>query len=266
MTSFQKYVSTIRIELSSQLAYKLNFILLILGPAAVFFFIKVNLWWSIFTVRENEPVAGYSFERMLEYQVYVLVATLLSQAYVSRNISEDIRFGRISAFLLYPTSFMGYHFGAFSAAQILNVATVALVLSLVWISGIIPIASVAAFVSGLALTFVVSLLWFSIWFLLSCTAFWLDEAWVIRVMFAIVARFLSGAVIPLDIFPEGLRTLLWYTPFPYLTFVPVQTMMGTPPVDFVEALTITLAWLAIASSCAYLIWRRGLRLYSAAGI
>ncbi len=263
---FSKYWGTIRIELASQLAYKLNFLLLILGPALVFFLIKINLWYSIFAARDNELLRGYTFERMLEYQTYVLVVTLLCQSYASRNISEDIRFGRISAFLLYPTSFMGYHFGAFSAAQILNCLSALIVLVIGFGSGILPLESLTHLAAGGSMALLVSLLWFCVWFLLSSSSFWIEESWVLRVLFTMVARFLSGAIIPLDLFPPKVLEFLWYTPFPYLTFIPVQLCMGSSSVTFHDAALMTVLWLLIAAITARVLWSKGLRLYAAAGM
>ena len=41
----------------------------------------------------------------------------------------------------------------------------------------------------------VGVFWFQIQFFLALSAFWLEETWVLRVIFLIVAQFLSGAVI-----------------------------------------------------------------------
>jgi ABC-2 type transport system permease protein len=256
----------VRIELSNQLAYKLNFILLIVGPPLVFYAIKLNLWRSIFEARHYAPLMGYTFERMVEYQSYVLVVTLLCQSYVSRTISEDIRFGRISAFLLYPWSFMGYHFGSFSAAQVLNLGTAALVLLIGIGVGVLPSVDPTPFAQGFALCALVSVLWFFVWFILSSTTFWIEESWVLRVLFTIVARFLSGAIIPLDLFPERLRDALWYTPFPYLTFVPTRSFMGDTSPEFSSACLVTGLWALVIGFAARALWQRGLRLYSAAGM
>jgi len=266
MNWLRKWIYTVRIELASQLAYKLNFLLLVIGPAAVFFSIKVNLWWSIFQARQGAPVAGYTFDHMLRYQSLVLIVTLLGQSYANRNISDEIRLGRISAFLLYPFGFISYHLGSFGAAQILNVATTLLLLLALYFYGIFPIADLSSFIAGVSLTLLVSIQWFFVWFLLSSSAFWLEESWVLRVIFILTARFLSGAVIPLELFPEVLQTALRYTPFPYLTYVPVQVFAGNYTGSLMEASCLTLFWTLSAMALALAVWRKGVRLYSAAGI
>jgi ABC-2 type transport system permease protein len=48
LAELKKWLATIRISWSRQLAYKLNFLLLVIGPTLVFFFVKYNLWRSIF--------------------------------------------------------------------------------------------------------------------------------------------------------------------------------------------------------------------------
>ena len=48
MNSIPKWLETIRISISKVMAYRLNFLLQIIGPTLVFFFIKYNLWSSIY--------------------------------------------------------------------------------------------------------------------------------------------------------------------------------------------------------------------------
>jgi ABC-2 type transport system permease protein len=132
--------------------------------------------------------------------------------------------------------------------------------------GIFPLAHSGAMLAGFTLTALVSVLWFFVWFLLSSSAFWLEESWVLRVIFVIVARFLSGAVIPLDLFPVPLQRALEFTPFPYLTYVPVQVLAGTYQGSLPFAGAITLLWTLVALCLALGVWRKGVRLYSAAGI
>jgi ABC-2 type transport system permease protein len=196
----------------------------------------------------------------------VLVVALLGQSYANRNISDEIRLGRISAFLLYPFGFISYHLGSFGAAQILNLITTVVLLCGLAFFGLFPIASGASFMAGILLTLLVSILWFFVWFLLSSSAFWLEESWVLRVIFVIVARFLSGAVIPLDLFPVALQRALEFTPFPYLTYVPVRVLAGTYSGSIPLAAAITLFWTLVVIAFALSVWRKGVRLYSAAGI
>src|SRR5690606_15115581 len=97
-----KWLQTIRISWTKQMAYKINFVLLIIGPTVVFFFIKYNLWSSIYGMEGVENIQGYDLPKMLTYQVWVMIVAFIAQGYNSMNLAEDIRLGRISSYLIYP--------------------------------------------------------------------------------------------------------------------------------------------------------------------
>ena len=102
-------------------------------------------------------------------------------------------------------------------------------------------------------------------YLTGMMAFWLEETWILRVMIMMITAFFSGAIIPLDLFPPQLVDFLNYTPFPYLTFYPIKIFMG----EF-SNLSIPYAvlsfWIVVFMIINHLLWRRGLKLYTAAGM
>jgi ABC-2 type transport system permease protein len=119
---------------------------------------------------------------------------------------------------------------------------------------------------GFGFSLLVSVLWFALDFTFGLVAFWLEEVWIFRVIFGFFAVLFSGAFIPIELFPSGLQTFLSYTPFPFITSVPAHIFMGTSAVSLWSATTTLVGWIAALTLCATFVWRRGLRLYNAAGI
>lgn len=261
-----KWHQTFKISLARHLAYKLNLLLLFVLPSVVFFLIKYNLWVSIFTLGNHEVIQGYSLSRMLEYQAWVLIVGLLGQGYINHNLSEDIRLGRISSYLLYPFDFWKYHTAAFLAFQSIEVCICLVTLVAIALSGVVAFHGVLELLVGFFLVLLVGFLWFLLQFTLGLIAFWLEETWVLRVMLVTVAQFFSGAIIPLELFPEVLQTGLKYTLFPYLTAVPVQVFMGTNKISAALAILVTIIWIIIVALAAVGIWKIGIKQYRAAGI
>jgi ABC-2 type transport system permease protein len=229
------------------------------------FFVKYNLWASIFK-EESSSIQGYDLAGMIEYQSLVMIVGLLIGSYNTMKLSEDIRLGRISTYLLYPFGFWQFHAGSFLATQIVQLAVTSFILVCMlgfgWIQGL----SAASLALGLSITLLAAFLWFVIQFIFGILAFWLEETWVLRVMFWLVSTFLSGAVIPLELFPPALAKVLSFSPFPYLSFVPVKIFSGGYQGSFLEALLVIALWIVAATVLASAVWRRGLRLYSASGI
>lgn len=261
-----KWLQTIRIGWSQYLAYKLNFILLVIGPTVVFFFVKYNLWTAIYAMDGVESIQGYSLQGMLEYQVWVMIVGFLAQSYNSMNLAEDIRLGRISSYLVYPFGFWSFHAAKFLAIQGVQFFVAVTTFLLVLPSDFFSFPSIGDLLKGLTLAWLIGMLWFQISFVIGLAAFWLEETWVLRVMFTTIAQFLSGAIIPLELYPDWLVRILFWTPFPYLTFIPVRQFTGDFTGSYGLSVLIVCTWLGLSVLLVRWIWSRGLRLYTAAGM
>ncbi len=261
-----KWQQTMKMSWSNQLAYKLNFFLLVIGPTLVFFFIKFNLWTAIYGLQDVETIQGYDLQQMLSYQVWVMIVGFLAQSYNSMKLAEDIRLGRISSYLIYPFGFWSFHTASFFAIQIIQLLVAGVTLGFALAFGLVDPPSLTALLSGLLVSSLVGMLWFQISFIIGLMAFWLEETWVLRVIFSTIAQFFSGAIIPLELYPDWLRQLLAYSPFPYLTFIPVRLFMGDASYEVLPTLGVIALWIALMMALGQWIWSRGLRLYTAAGM
>lgn len=266
MCELNKWRKTISISLSRYMAFKVDFFLTLVAPSFVFIAINYNIWRSIYQSRAGESIAGFSMDQMLHYQCWSFVVALLVRSHRTWNLSEDIRLGRITAFLLYPFNVWKYYACEFIAFQFLQVTTAFLAIGALQLFGLIPPISLQACGLGIAFSLLVSVLWFVCDFTFGLASFWLEETWTVRQIFGFFAVLFSGAFIPLELFPEGLRSVLVYTPFPFITSVPAHIFLGTGSTSLWEATTILLGWIGLFGLGAGIIWRRGLRLYAAAGI
>ena len=76
--------------------------------------------------------------------------------------------------------------------------------------------------------------------------------------------FLSGLIAPLDMFPETVRTIVMFTPFPYLINFPVSLLVGLP-VDLGRGFLALVGWIFLFLGANRLLWRAGLKRYSGMG-
>ena len=223
------------------------------------------MWSSIYGNDEQTIIQGYSFEAMIAYQVWVLIIQLLGQGNDSMNLAEDIRLGRISSYLIYPFDFWKFHTAGFFAFQGLQLLLCATLLTCVTLTGLLHGFSWSSLLMGIALTFMVGGLWFTLQYLVGLMAFWLEETWILRVILMILSQFLSGSILPLELYPAWVREMLLYTPFPYLTYFPAKVFMGSTEL-FSGAFLVVVTWTIVMAGICTLIWKRGLRLYTAAGM
>jgi ABC-2 type transport system permease protein len=260
-----KWWQTIKVTWVKHTAYRLNFFLQIIGPGLVFFFIKYQLWSSIYRGDQQTIIGGFTLDQMIQYHVWGFLVALIAQANGSWNLSEDIRMGRISSYLIYPFQFHEYHTASFVSFQFIQLFIATFTLALIVLTQLAPLPSLYYLIQGTLFTLFISLFWFLLQYLVGILAFWLEETWIIRVIISIVSYFLSGAIIPLDLYPKWLTHILDYTPFPYLTYYPIQIFMERPVPVFQGYFVITL-WMLITIFFINFVWKRGIKMYTAAGM
>lgn len=260
-----KWAATIAVAWQKLAAYRLNFLLMVLAPSLVFFFVKVSLWSSIYQAQEGLEIGGYDRAEMLAYQCYVLGVGLLTQSNSTVALAQDIRLGRITAHLLHPFGFLEFHTAHWLADRGLQVLVVGLLFGLVTATGWLPFPGLSTWLRASGVIALAALLWFQIHLGLSLCSFWLEETWVLRVIFAELSVFLSGAILPLELYPSWLVATLKWTPFPALTWMPARILMGELT-DPTRALQTLLVWNLLAFLLVRWVWSRGLKLYAAAGM
>lgn len=262
----QKFWQTVLISLQKHMAYKINFFLMMIGPALVYLFIQYNLWTAVYSLKEGMSIQGYDLHQMLQYNFWVFVVQIVGKGHNSMDLALDIRFGRISAYLLYPFGLWYFQLASFCAFQMIQIVVSMSTMAFFVATGLLEFVSALALLKGLAFAMLVSFTWFNLQFIIGVMGFWLEETWVLRVILMTVTAFLSGAVLPLEIFPEWFVAVLDYTPFPLLTYVPVKYFMDQAVMGFGLAMAVLLAWNTLILAVGGFVWSRGLRLYTAAGI
>lgn len=265
MKSIFKWIQTMKIAWIKYTAYRFNFFLTVIGPALVFFFIKYNLWSSIYDGDTEAIIGNYNFADMIQYHIWALIVAMIAQGHTAMDMAVEIRHGKISTYLIYPFNFWEFHAASFLAFQVLQIAISGITLSLLYFFGFIENISMSALVNGYGFSILVSFFWFAMQFATGILAFWLDQTWMVRVMLMVITSFLSGAIIPLDFFPSWLVIALDSTPFPYITYYPIQLFMGKASLS-ITAVGSIIIWFVGLCIFNNLLWRSGMKRYTAAGM
>jgi ABC-2 type transport system permease protein len=101
-------------------------------------------------------------------------------------------------------------------------------------------------------------------FTLTMVCFWSEKASALERLLYLPYLYLSGLVAPLALYPEPVRAFAMWTPFPYMVDVPARILAGEP-VAVGPSFAVMAAWGALLLPLNLLLWRRGLRHYSAMG-
>lgn len=265
----RKYRHVVNIGIQSTLVYRVNFVVRALF-GLVPLLALILLWRAIFEGQSQPTVGGYALPEVITY--YLIMNVVVALTAVTEDdwqIAADIRDGRISQFLLKPIDYLAYRLCLFGAGRLVYTASAAIPLAVfLWFQRehLAPPASgthLLAFGVSLALT---ALLQFFISFTMALLAFWvLEVATFIFILFAF-EYVAGGHLFPLDMLPAPILTALNFTPFPYMLYFPVRVYLGrVDGADLGMGLAVQLAWVVAVYGLARLVWRRGLKHYSAVG-
>ncbi len=260
----------INVGIQNTLAYRMNFLF-----RAVFTLIpllaNILLWKTIFSDKTaGETVGAYNLSEMVSY--YLLILIVSSMTAVNEDdwqIAADIRNGVISQFLLKPMDYLTFRLSLFLANRLIYVlvAAIPVGLFLLWQkqywSGPANLDALALSIFSLILT---GLLQFLMSFTMALLAFWvLEVATFIFILYAF-EYIAGGHLFPIDLLPNWLETILYWTPFPYLLSFPVLIYLGrVEGQEMWNGLIVQFVWLILAFVAARFVWNRGIKSYTAVG-
>jgi ABC-2 type transport system permease protein len=208
--------------------------------------IFLYFWRAIYANAGQETLSGLELGQTLSY---VLLARIIGPALESGmifNFGSVIREGMIGIELLRPVDYQWRSYleqTAFMMMQLL-VKTPLILIALLFFGLHLPTdpAVWGAFIVALLLGHAVL---FCFDWLYACLAFYSTETWGLGVVREAVALLFSGALLPLVMFPDWLRSITNMLPFAQVIYTPIALLSGILPPSQAPALWLTqLAWAA----------------------
>lgn len=246
--------------LSYMLEYRAEIYLWVLASVLPLILLGV---WAHAAESGAYPLSRVEFIR---YFIAVFVVRQFSFIWVIWEFEELVVSGKLSQQLLQPIDPV-WRFVASHVTE--RVVRLPLVLGVVGICfalypDAIWLPSAADFVSAFALLVLAFAARFALQYMMSMLAFWSERAASIEELWFVVHLFLSGLIAPLDVYPEAVRRATELTPFPYLIYYPVNLLLGRgAPLE--RAVLVLGVWGGLGWLLQRVLWRRGLRRYSAMG-
>jgi viologen exporter family transport system permease protein len=258
-TGWRAYAALSRMAFQRQLAYRFANISGLLTNG-FFGLLRAYVLIALFGARQN--VAGYSIRDAVTY-------TALTQgliAYVAIfgwwDLMRSIRTGEVASDLARPLDFFWYwcaqDFGRAAAQLLVRGLPILAAYALVFQITLPPTPLHAlALLAALALALFISFCWR---FMVSLSAFWMQDAIGIGRMAWIVATFLSGFLMPVAFLPNWMQTFMHGTFFPAMINTVVEVYLGllTGPA-LLSALAAQLLWAFLLYALARLVLAAGVR-------
>jgi len=225
----------------------------------LFMLVFVAFWHAVYA---NAPtLGGLDVRQTINY---ILLAQIVAPLVQSRLILEFgglIRQGAVAIELLRPVDFQALY--AVESLTSLGVFAIQklplLVIAWAFLGLQLPSEASAWAAFGLSLVLGSMVLFFTDW-IFACLAFYSTETWGLSVVKIAVATFFSGALVPLPMMPEWLRSIALALPFSQGVAVPVSFLSGVTPLSALGPVVLRqIAWLVVLGIASRLVFRHAVR-------
>lgn len=207
-------------------------------------------------------------ESIVTYYVMTALCTNLIWMHPEVNMSNQIREGKITNFIVKPHSYLSYQFLREAAWKVMRTSFFLPVFFgiVIFAREFFSVPSSAAAARAAILIPGAALIIFMIGFLVASSAFWIEENTTVLSVFWMLSSIFSGFYIPLDLLPRAFERVSELLPWRYAVYDPIAIAAGRlAGSQFPRVLAGQILWVAILYLSYRVVWHFGIRRYSAVG-
>jgi ABC-2 type transport system permease protein len=269
LAAFRKYFKIFRASLVERMTYRSDFLI---GTVLRFLpmITTILLWRAIYAGSRQAQLAGFSYREMIAYLLLTNISRMFSSMPgLAGGVAREIREGTLKRYLIQPVDMVGYllsyrvaHKAAYIITSIIPYALLFFVCRN-FFDGFPDALTMVVYVVSLILGFLVG------FFFEACVGmvgFWFLEVTSLLYIVMTLNFFISGHMLPLDLLPQPWSGILKAMPFQYMAYFPAVVFLGkVKGMALVYYLLAELFWVVFFLVLARLLYRMGLRRYSAFG-
>jgi ABC-2 type transport system permease protein len=269
LTTLRKYQRIFRASLVERMAYRGDFLV---GTLMRFLpmVTTILLWQAIYAGSGQSQLNGFRYREMIAYLLLTHISRMFSSMPgLAAGIARDIREGTLKRYLIQPLDLIGYLVSYRVAHKVAYIATSALPYGILFFlcrgffDGFPDPLTMAAFAASLILSFLIGFFFEAS---VGMIGFWFLEVTSLLYIVMTLNFFISGQMLPLDLLPEPWASLLKALPFQYMAYFPAVVFLGKVRGKALALyLLAELAWAVAFMVLARVLYRVGLRRYSAYG-
>jgi len=223
--------------------------------------------WSVVSTGTGGSVGSYTTREFAAYFIVLMLVNQVTYTWIMYEFEYRIRQGILSSALLRPVHPVHSDIAGNLSSKLITfpiILVVAVAMAAGFHAAIAPpLWAVALFVPALVLAFMVR---FLLEWTLAQAAFWTTRVSAINQLYFVMMLFLSGQIAPLTILPRSVQIAADFLPFRWMLGFPVELLLGKLTVDqALFGLAAQAAWLVIGVVLFKVVWRAGVRAYTAVG-
>lgn len=257
------YPTLLRVGFAGALAYRAELIVWMLTTTMPL--VSLALWSA---VAANGPIGRYSGRDFTAYFLAMLIVRQLTGSWLIWEMNEEIKSGALSQRLLKPIHplfvYSAENLAAIPLRALLCVPIAAIALAVVGTERLPASASMLALLAASMLG--AWLINFFTMALIGALAFVLESSTSVFELYLAGFMIFAGYLVPLDLFPAGLRQVAHALPFRYALAFPVELLTGLlDPASALRDLAVQWCFVGATAAVALAVWRAGVRRFAAFG-
>ena len=253
----------LRVGFAGAVAYRAEMLVWVLATTMPL--IMLALWSAV--VRDS-PVGRYGQPELISYFLATFIVRQITGSWAFYEISFEIRNGTLAMRLLRPIHpLLVYAVESVAAMPLRFLVAIPVAVAALALVGPTAVTHdaklwclwVAAATGAWMLTLLLNLI-------IGCMSFFIESSMKLMDAWLVFFFVLSGYLIPIDLFPGGLRAIVDWLPFRYQLGLPVELMIGAhAPRAALALVARQWAWVFVGLGATAALWRRGLRQFAAHG-
>ncbi len=261
----QLYIQQFKTTFASMFQYRASLVIWMIGQ--VLEPLVYLIVWSTVSNGNGGSIGSYTTAAFASYFIILMLVNQFTYTWVMFDYEYRIREGFLSFALLKPvhpihSDIADNIMSKSITLPILTVIAIGLALAFHASLTVTPWI-IVLFIPGLLLAFFIR---FLLEWTLAQAAFWTTRVSAINQIYFFLLLFLSGQIAPLTILPHAVQIAAKILPFYWTIGFPTELLLGKiTTTDALIGIGIQIVWLTIALLLVRLVWRLGVRVYSAVG-
>ena len=262
---FQLYIQQFKTTLASMFQYRASLVIWTIGQVLEpLVYLSV---WSTVSNGNGGSVGNYTTGAFAAYFIVLMLVNQFTYTWLMFDYEYRIREGLLSFALLRPvhpihSDIADNIMSKVITLPILMVIAIALAFAFHVSLAVTPWI-IILFIPGLLLAFAIR---FLLEWTLAQAAFWTTRVSAINQIYFFLLLFLSGQIAPLTLLPHSIQIAAKILPFYWTIGFPTELLLGRLTLTgALVGIGIQAVWLIIALFFMRLVWRLGIKVYSAVG-
>ena len=259
------YLGSMRVSVINGFQYRVGNYLYMIGMIAepVIYLVV----WSTIARSQGGVVDGYTPGDFAAYYIVWTLVRNMNIVFTPYGWEWRIREGQLSGDLLRPVHPIHYDIAGFAGWKFVVIILwlpIAAVLTLLFHPMLNPTGlEVAVFAVAIWGAYLIRIM--NLW-VLGMVTFWTTRVSALYETYFVIELLLSGRLVPMTLMPTWVQHLARFLPFEWTFGFPIEALVGNLSTSqLLFGLGMQVFWTAVGAVLVAIVWKRGIRRYSAVG-